>query len=203
MPGECLTMKNCPLLTSGLDLHQCVSWAFSCFLSLYLKLWKLVLAAPPVNAGWYYWSRVLLPICPCWWKLEAHSDYGEVVIVLLNTVTFTIFLPSAVTSCFDQQTTTTNPFNGPLSGTTRVGQYWKNQSGFYWIKETVSGSGIIGAICKFAPRSRQITTPAPHHSVFTGRMLFLPPTNSVKALKAKWSNEIETYSVASCCVSWS
>jgi len=23
-----------------------------------------------------------------------------------------------------------------------------------------------GAICKFAPRSRQITTPAPHHSVF-------------------------------------
>jgi len=26
-----------------------------------------------------------------------------------------------------------------------------------------------------APRSRQITTPAPHHSVFTGRMPFLPP----------------------------
>ena len=30
-------------------------------------------------------------------------------------------------------------------------------------------------ICKSAPRSRQITTPAPHHSVFTGRMPFLPP----------------------------
>jgi len=30
--------------------------------------------------------------------------------------------------------------------------------------------------CKsFAPRSRQITMPAPHHSVFTGRMPFLPP----------------------------
>jgi len=26
-----------------------------------------------------------------------------------------------------------------------------------------------------AARSRQITTPAPHHSVFTGRMLFLMP----------------------------
>ena len=32
--------------------------------------------------------------------------------------------------------------------------------------ETVSGSGISWAICKSAPRSRQTTTPAPHHSVF-------------------------------------
>ena len=30
----------------------------------------------------------------------------------------------------------------------------------------MSGSGINWAICKPAPRSRQITTPAPHHSVF-------------------------------------
>jgi len=38
-----------------------------------------------------------------------------------------------------------------------------------WIllkQETVSGSGISWAICKSAPRSRQITTPASHHSVF-------------------------------------
>ena len=38
-----------------------------------------------------------------------------------------------------------------------------------WIllkQETVSGSGISWDICKCAPRSRQITTPAPHHSVF-------------------------------------
>ena len=47
-----------------------------------------------------------------------------------------------------------------------------------WIllnQETVSGSGISWAICKSAPRSRQITMPAPHQSVFTGRMPFLPP----------------------------
>ena len=47
-----------------------------------------------------------------------------------------------------------------------------------WIlleQETVGGSGISWNICKSAPRSRQITTPAPHHSVFTGRMPFLPP----------------------------
>ena len=38
-----------------------------------------------------------------------------------------------------------------------------------WIilkQETVSGSGISWAICKSAPCSRQITTPAPHHSDF-------------------------------------
>jgi len=38
-----------------------------------------------------------------------------------------------------------------------------------WIllkQETVSGSGISCTICKSAPRSRQTTTPAPHHSVF-------------------------------------
>jgi len=38
-----------------------------------------------------------------------------------------------------------------------------------WIlrkQETVSGSEICRAICKSAPCSRQITTPAPHRSVF-------------------------------------
>jgi len=30
-------------------------------------------------------------------------------------------------------------------------------------------------IKSFAPRSRQIATPVPHHSVFTGRMPFLSP----------------------------
>ena len=38
-----------------------------------------------------------------------------------------------------------------------------------WIllkQETVSGSGISWAICKSAHRSRLITTPAHHHSVF-------------------------------------
>ena len=42
-------------------------------------------------------------------------------------------------------------------------------------QKTVSGNGISWAICKCAPCSRQITMPAPHHSVFTGRMPFLLP----------------------------
>jgi len=47
-----------------------------------------------------------------------------------------------------------------------------------WIllkQETVSGSGNSWAICKSAPRSRQITMPAPHYSVFY-RLDALPAT---------------------------
>jgi len=58
-----------------------------------------------------------------------------------------------------------------------------------WIpleQVTVSGSGISWAMCKSAPRWRQITTPAPNYLVFlqAGRPT-RRPTNSVNALKAK------------------
>ena len=51
----------------------------------------------------------------------------------------------------------TAPFPGlpGWAGTRKVKPIW-----------TVSGTGISWAICKSAPCSRQITTPAPHHSVF-------------------------------------
>jgi len=49
----------------------------------------------------------------------------------------------------------------------------------------VSDSGISWAICKSAPRSRQITMPVPYHSVFLqAGCPSCRPTNSVKALKA-------------------
>jgi len=47
-----------------------------------------------------------------------------------------------------------------------------------WIllkQETMSGSGISWAICKSAPRSRQITMQHSTTQFFTGRMPFLPP----------------------------
>jgi len=54
-----------------------------------------------------------------------------------------------------------------LSGTTRASRYQKGKPIWILLKqETVSGSGISWAICKSAPCCRQITTPAPHHSVF-------------------------------------
>ena len=47
------------------------------------------------------------------------------------------------------------------AGTRKVKPIW------IWLnQETVSGSGISWAMCKSRPHSRQITTPAPHHSVF-------------------------------------
>ena len=53
----------------------------------------------------------------------------------------------------------TAPFPGlpGWAGTRKVKRIW-----ILLKQETVSGSGISWAICKPAPRSRQITTPAPH-----------------------------------------
>jgi len=46
-----------------------------------------------------------------------------------------------------------------------------------WIlmnQDMMGGSSISWTICKsIAPPSRRITTPAPHHSIFTSQMLFV------------------------------
>ena len=83
--------------------------------------------------------------------------------------------------------THTHPFNGPFlglpawAGTRNVKPIW-----ILLKRETVSGSGISWAICKSASRSRQITMPVPHHSIFLqAGCPSCRPTNSVKALKAK------------------
>jgi len=60
-----------------------------------------------------------------------------------------------------------HPFNGPFSGNTQVSRYQKGKPIWILLKqEIVSGNGISWAISKSAPCSRQITMPAPHHSVF-------------------------------------
>jgi len=62
-----------------------------------------------------------------------------------------------------------------------------------WIllkQETVSGNGISWAVCKSASRCRQITMPAPHQSVFTGRMPFLTPSQQHQSTEGRlklWS----------------
>jgi len=60
--------------------------------------------------------------------------------------------------------THTHPFNGPLSGTTQVSQYQKGKTNLDFTE--ARDSGIRWAICNSALRSRQITTPEPHRSVF-------------------------------------
>jgi len=80
-----------------------------------------------------------------------------------------------------------HPFNGIFSETTWVSRYQKRKSsrdlndrqemmGFW------DGSGISWTTCKqSALCSRQITTPTPHHSIFTGRMLFLTPNQQCQS----------------------
>ena len=84
-------------------------------------------------------------------------------------------------------THTRTPFNGPFSRTTRVSRHQKGK--LIWIlpkQETMSGSGFRWAICKSAHRSRQITIPAPHHSVILqAGCPSCRPTNGVKALSDK------------------
>ena len=82
--------------------------------------------------------------------------------------------------------THTHPFNGPFSGT--PGWAGTRMVKSIWIllkQETVSGSGISWASGPSAPRSIQITTPAPHRSVFTGRMPFLPPNQQRQSTEGK------------------
>jgi len=58
-----------------------------------------------------------------------------------------------------------------------------------WIllkQQTVSGSGISWTVCKSAPRSRQITTPASHRAVFLqAGCPSCRPANRVKALLSR------------------
>jgi len=60
--------------------------------------------------------------------------------------------------------THTHTFNGPFPGLPRWASTRKVKPIWILLKqETMSGSGIG---CKSATRSRQITTPGPHHTVF-------------------------------------
>ena len=103
--------------------------------------------------------------------------------------------------------THTHPFNGPFSGTTRVSRYQKGKIDLDLLKqETVNGSGISWAICKSAPSSRQITMPAPHHSVFY-RPDALPAAQLTaskhwRPISVKWKNIWQNTEIFSTFQSW-
>ena len=88
--------------------------------------------------------------------------------------------------CWLNNGTHTHPFNGPFSRTTWVGRYQKGKTNLDFTKARDSEwQWHQLGLCKSAPRSRQITTPAPHHSVFLqAGCPSCRPNNSVKALKA-------------------
>ena len=100
--------------------------------------------------------------CPNHYTTRPHSPWCGCANVLSSWI-----LLSIAYSFMLAKHTHTHTFNGPFpwlprwAGTRKVKPIW-----ILLKQETVSGSGICWAICKSAPRSRQITMPAPHHSVF-------------------------------------
>jgi len=105
----------------------------------------------------------------------------------INECTKTKSKPTLIFKNCSYITTLLHPFNGLFSRTTWVSRHRKvNHSGFYWSKRWCGGSGINWTICRpSAPCSRHITTPSPHHSVFTGRMPFLPPNQQRQSTEGK------------------
>jgi len=86
----------------------------------------------------------------------------------------------------------TSPFNGLFSRTTWLSRYQKGQTNL--DLNEARGDGVLGRqwhqldhiLCKqSAPRSRQLTTPTPRHSIFTGRMLFLTPNQQCQSTESK------------------
>jgi len=66
-------------------------------------------------------------------------------------------------------------------------------------QETTGCSGISWTISKsFACHSRHITTPAPHHSIFTGQMPFL--TSNQQCQSTKGNYEIKLIHLLSHCI---
>jgi len=100
---------------------------------------------------------------------------------------------SVVTHTCTHTHTHTYTFNGPLSRTTQVSRYQRGTTNldFTEARVAVSGNGISWAICKSAPRCRQIASPAPHYSVFLqAGCPSCRQTNSFKALKLVVKTEI-------------
>jgi len=108
------------------------------------------------------------------WEVSLHSRGQTLACLQTHTQTAVdkhkMSLPFTI--CCPTYTHLTALFPGlpGSAGTTNVKPIW-----ILLKQETVSGSGISRTISKSAPRSRQLTTPAAHHSVFTGRMPFLLP----------------------------
>ena len=114
-----------------------------------------------------------------------------------------MFCKSDTHTCMHAHTHT-HLFNGPLSVTTQVSRYQKGKTNLDFTG--ARDSGISWAICKSAPRSRQIATQAPHYSgFFTCRMPFLPPnqqcqstegTQSTKGKSDVFRNSIVTFALS-------
>jgi len=86
------------------------------------------------------------------------------------------------------------PFYGPLDffWDYQVSRHQKGKTKTnldFLEQQTVSGNGISWTICKSAAPSREINTPAPHHSVFYRLDALL--TEQRTAIKEPWKEYME------------
>jgi len=155
------TFENCSVYPYIVGIFFCVSlylWLLN--LGRILPLWKPLLPCTWFNAC----AHVYLLTMPC--LAEWLVGYIEALFLSFLDITVHWLMADNWTTVLPRHTHT-HPFNGPfpglpgLAGTRKVKPIW-----ILLKQETVSGSGISWAICKSATRSRQITTPASHHSVF-------------------------------------
>jgi len=110
--------------------------------------------------------HVMVVSCWCVYALQGELLlwlYWKFYPVLGNAKLFKIVVVELYSIHTHTHTRLTAPFPGlpGWAGTRKVKPMW-----ILLKQETVSGGGISWAICKSAPCSRQITMPAPHHSVF-------------------------------------
>ena len=112
------------------------------------------------------------PVLHCWQESIGPSLVAD----CMRTIHTSKLRSGSVHVCIHIDTHThTHPFNGPFPGLPRWARTRKVKP--IWIlleQETVSGNGISWAICKSAPRSRQITMPAPQPLSFFYRPDALP-----------------------------
>ena len=100
-----------------------------------------------------------------------------------------------------------HPFNSLYSSfATWVSRYQKGKVNLDLNEargDGVSGcSGISWTICKqSAPRSRQITTPTPHHSIFTGCMLVLTTNQQYRSTEGRWC-DVSCVKIVCICISY-
>jgi len=107
---------------------------------------------------WNLWRKRTNTISYIWRK--QHGNVSRANIGLLVHVCHKMSIPK-FTILTHTRLTALCPGLPRWAGTRKATPIW-----IFLKQETVSGSGISWAICKSAPRSRQITMPAPHYSFF-------------------------------------
>ena len=103
----------------------------------------------------------------CAWVIQRHYKKCHSTEHTISYFSFLISISSFIYSHSRTKCWNIHPFNSPFLRQPRWAGTRKVKPILILLKqETVSGSGISWATCKSAPRSRQITMPASHHSVF-------------------------------------